>query len=214
MRDRAIACGGALLCIGLATLICAVVSDLSGSSLMLVAPIGASAVLMCAVPASPLAQPWSIVGGNTVSALMGLCVGSLVHEPVLAAGLAVSAAIAGMSVARCLHPPGGAVALLGASAASGAGWMFALTPVAADSTVLVALGWLFHRFSGHTYPHRPMMGRTASVSPPEMAPSFQPQDLEGALADMGDVFDIAPEDLDLLLRRIEARAAARTGILG
>lgn len=31
---------------------------------LLVAPMGASAVLLFAVPASPLAQPWSIIGGN------------------------------------------------------------------------------------------------------------------------------------------------------
>ncbi|KMZ13943.1 putative transmembrane protein [Candidatus Burkholderia humilis] len=32
----------------------------------LIAPMGASAVLLFAVPASPLAQPWSIIGGNLV----------------------------------------------------------------------------------------------------------------------------------------------------
>ena len=37
----------------------------------LVAPLGASAVLVFAVPSSPLAQPWSVIGGNTLSALVG-----------------------------------------------------------------------------------------------------------------------------------------------
>ena len=40
----------------------------------LIAPMGASAVLLFAVPASPLARPWSVVGGNTVSALVGVIV--------------------------------------------------------------------------------------------------------------------------------------------
>ena len=39
---------------------------------LLVAPMGAPAVLLFAVPASPLAQPWSIIGGNIVSALIGV----------------------------------------------------------------------------------------------------------------------------------------------
>jgi CBS-domain-containing membrane protein len=39
---------------------------------LLVAPMGASAVLLFGVPASPLAQPWAIIGGNTVSALCGV----------------------------------------------------------------------------------------------------------------------------------------------
>ncbi|KAG1308120.1 hypothetical protein G6F62_015100 [Rhizopus arrhizus] len=33
---------------------------------------GASAVLLFAAPASPLAQPWSILAGNLVSALIGV----------------------------------------------------------------------------------------------------------------------------------------------
>ncbi|PWJ88222.1 HPP family protein [Mesorhizobium loti] len=55
---------------------------------------GASAVLLFAVPASPLAQPWSIIGGNTISALVGVIVTQFVHEPVLATGIAVALAIA------------------------------------------------------------------------------------------------------------------------
>src|SRR6188508_3153808 len=39
---------------------------------LLIAPMGASTVLVFGVPASPLAQPWSVVGGNTVSALVGI----------------------------------------------------------------------------------------------------------------------------------------------
>ncbi len=47
-------------------------------------PDGASAVLLFGVPSSPLAQPWSIVGGNVLSALIGVTVGMLVPD---AAGL-------------------------------------------------------------------------------------------------------------------------------
>ena len=75
---------------------------------------GASALLLFAIPSSPLAQPWSIVGGNTVSALIGLLVSRYVPEPAVAAGCAVAFAIAAMSLLRCLHPPGGAAALTAA----------------------------------------------------------------------------------------------------
>ncbi|TIT40065.1 MAG: hypothetical protein E5W76_17635, partial [Mesorhizobium sp.] len=53
---------------------------------------GASAVLLFAVPASPLAQPWSIIGGNSISALVGVTVAHFVHDPVIASGLAVALA--------------------------------------------------------------------------------------------------------------------------
>ncbi len=86
---------------------------------------GASAVLLFAAPASPLAQPWSIVVGNGVSALMGVLSASLVPDPALAAALAVMLAIAAMFLTRSLHPPGGAVALtavIGGEGSASSGW--------------------------------------------------------------------------------------------
>ncbi len=70
----------------------------------LVAPLGASAVLVFAVPSSPLAQPWSVVGGNTVSALVGVACARWVPHAGMAAALAVGLAIAAMLALRCLHP--------------------------------------------------------------------------------------------------------------
>src|SRR5450830_1606221 len=81
------------------------------ATVWLIAPMGASAVLLFAVPASPLAQPWSIIGGNLVSALVGVSYAKLVAEPALAAALAIALAIACMFALRCIHPPSGAVAL-------------------------------------------------------------------------------------------------------
>ena len=88
----------------------------------LIAPLGASAVLVFAVPASPLAQPWSVAGGNLLSAATGLVLGHLVGVPWLAASLAVGVAIAVMTLTRSLHPPGGACALLCALGAGASGW--------------------------------------------------------------------------------------------
>ena len=48
----------------------------------------ASAVLVFAVPASPLAQPRSVLGGNIVSALVGITVALLIPQPLIAAPLA------------------------------------------------------------------------------------------------------------------------------
>ena len=56
-------------------------------------PMGASALLAFAVPASPLAQPWAVVGGNTLSALVGIACAQLAGPPELAAALAVGLAI-------------------------------------------------------------------------------------------------------------------------
>lgn len=175
---------------------------------LLIAPIGASAVLLFAVPASPLAQPWAIVGGNTVSALAGIACLKLIGDPGYAACLAVASAIAAMSLARCLHPPGGAVALttvIGGHAIAAAGWSFALVPVAADSVLLVVFGWLFNAAIRGNYPHR-----SAQYIAPGGAPAgFTIADVESVLAQYDELLDVSSEDLDTLFRQVEARAYRR-----
>lgn len=174
---------------------------------LLVAPLGASAVLGFALPASPLAQPWSIVGGNVVSALVGVAAAKFVPDVDLAAGVAVGGAILGMAMARCLHPPGGAIALtavIGPPAIHAASWHFALVPVGLNSAMLVALAWLFNNASGHSYPHRAM--------PVAVAPKLQieAQDIEAALADYDELIDVSGEDLLALFTAAEAHAETRS----
>lgn len=210
-RDRAIAAAGATL--GVAATVFAMRHGVALGGLPLVAaPLGASAVLVFAVPASPLAQPWPVIGGSALSALAGVAAGQLVPDPAIAAGLAVGGAILLMTLARCLHPPGGAVALLmvlgGAPAAAGVG--FALQPIAINAALVVAAGWLFHRLSGHHYPHRASPDRAEEALARE---GLLPEDVSSALAELGDSFDIAPEDLELLLARAEHHAKERKAAL-
>src|SRR5690349_13220636 len=114
LRDRLLACLGALVSIALTGLLCGALFGEGSHLPLIVAPMGASAVLLFAVPASPLAQPWSIIGGNTISAIMGYLVAQFIADPIVAAGAAVALAIAVMSFTRCLHPPGRAAALTAA----------------------------------------------------------------------------------------------------
>lgn len=207
--DRLLGCLGALIGIALTGYVCA--RTISAASPMLVAPVGASAVLLFAVPASPLAQPWSIMGGNVISALVGVLVVQLGAPVMLSAGLAVGGAIMAMSVLRCLHPPGGAAALtavIGGSTAHVAGFAFPLVPVGINSALLVLLGIAFHRFSGHSYPHRaiPVSGHVLVDDAPHL---LDRGDVDLALHDIGETFDIAREDLELLFHRVEVHAAER-----
>ena len=171
--------------------------------LLLAAPLGASAVLLFAVPSSPLAQPWPIVGGNVVSALVGVVVAQLLGHGALAVGVAVGAAILAMSALRCLHPPGGGTVLLPvlAPAVLAQGYGFALLPVGLNAIALTAIGIAFHRVSGHSYPHRPM-------KIPDR-PRLLMEDVDAALAESGETFDVSREDLEALLDRAERHAAAR-----
>ena len=83
----------------------------------LLAPLGATSVILFALPHSPLAQPWSLAGGLLVSALIGHAVGSWVQPAWLAIGLALGLAIWLTALLRCVHPPGGAMAVVFALAA-------------------------------------------------------------------------------------------------
>jgi len=212
-RDRAIACLGAVVAIGLTGLVAGLIHGDGESLPWIVAPIGASAVLLFAVPASPMAQPWPIVGGNALSALVGFAVGEALGHGAIACGLAVGLALAVMSMTRSLHPPGGAAALFGAlggSLVESAGWWFPLAPVALNAAILVAVGWVFHRYlSGHPYPHPPApVAATADPLPSERG-GVSDQDLDAVLAEIGETFDVEREDLRLLLGQLETRVLAR-----
>ena len=211
--DRLLACLGALVGIALTSLVCTRL-HLSAQNLpLLVAPIGASAVLLFAVPASPLAQPWPIIGGNTISALVGVCMVKLVHDQMIAAGLAVGCAILVMSLLRCLHPPGGAAALttvIGGPAIVAAGFTFPFVPVMLNSALLVGVGWVFHKFSQHSYPHKPVA--LAETAEEEAATLIHMTDLDMALEELGESFDVGRADLEMLLHRAEIHARRRAGL--
>ncbi|HVJ02853.1 MAG TPA: HPP family protein [Sphingomonas sp.] len=205
--DRIVACIGATICLALTIVVCSQFPMALYNLPIIVAPLGASAVLVFAVPSSPLAQPWSVVGGNTISALVGVLAFQYVPDHTVAAGVAVGGAILAMSLCRCLHPPGGAAALtavIGAQDIHMAGLTFAFAPVALNSIALVSLGMFFHRVSGHSYPHV-----AAPAGPPLQASGLHLEDIDRALAELPDSFDISREDLDLLLSRAEIHALER-----
>ncbi|MES2303235.1 MAG: HPP family protein [Pseudomonadota bacterium] len=175
----------------------------------IVAPVGASAVLVFAVPASPLAQPWSVLGGNMLSALTGLLVGHAIGLPVLAAGLSVGLAIATMTYARCLHPPGGACAVLGALAASapGGGWTALMVPLLLNLIALIGAGWLYNNLTGHPWPHIPV--QAPPMPKGTWAGSYDKSDLDAVLDEWDEVLDVNRQDLDSLFRAVERRVLRR-----
>jgi CBS domain-containing membrane protein len=216
LRERLVGCLGAILGISLTALVGRVTMGEASVLPWIVAPMGASAVLLFVVPSSPMAQPWSIVGGNTLSALTGIGVSMVLGHGPLAAGVAVGLAIAVMSLTRCVHPPGGAAALtavIGGPVIAAAGFSFALVPVALNSVLLAALGFVFHRFSSHDWPHKPkpvlVNNLPVAELPPALRAGFLPEDVDAVLADEGEAFDISRHDLARILHKIELRARMR-----
>jgi CBS domain-containing membrane protein len=126
------------------------------SAVLVIASMGSSAVLLFAVPHGPLSQPWPLAGGHLVSATVGVACAMWVPDDVLAGALAVGLAIGGMHYLKCIHPPGGATALtavVGGNAVHALGWQFVLTPVLANTLVILAVAVLFnYPFLRRRYP--------------------------------------------------------------
>lgn len=119
--------------------------------LLLIAPFGASCVLVFALPQSPLARPRNVIGGHFISTLVGLLVLTFVGDGVLAMGLGVGLAITMMQFSGTLHPPAGGDPLV--VILTGAGWLFLALPILAGTTILVLLAWVYHRtISKRAYP--------------------------------------------------------------
>lgn len=212
LRNRLFFSIAAVFAVGLTGFIGSVVTGGEIGTALLVAPIGASAVLVFAVPTSPMAQPWPVIGGNTISALVGVAVGLMVPIDAIAAGLAVGLAIIVMTLTRSLHPPGGAAALLAVVGGSGIeelGFGYAFVPVGIDALLLTLIAIVVHRMASLTYPSRPA---TAPVQPERStvpASLFEEEDFDGAIEELGEPFDISREDLERIVRKVEQHALAR-----
>ncbi|OON63715.1 hypothetical protein B0920_10290 [Massilia sp. KIM] len=167
----------------------------------LIAPMAASAVLLFCVPASPLAQPWPVIGGSMVSALTGVACAQLVPDTMLAAPLAGGLSIVAMFLLRCLHPPGGAVAMtavLGGAAVQEAGFAFALAPVGLNAVLLTAAALAYNRLTGAHHAHAPAQPSTVAD-----------EDIDAALEQFGEALDVSRADLATIVSEVEQHAAGR-----
>ncbi|WP_183096409.1 HPP family protein [Nocardioides stalactiti] len=202
--------GGAFLGIAVAAATAQVLPGGPESLPFIVAPMGAAAVLLFAVPASPLAQPWPVVGGNIISTMVGLTAHWLVDDVLLAGAVGVGAAIAVMMLLRCLHPPGGACALLAATATPAIdeqGLAFAALPVAVNTVALLLVAVAVNNLTGRRYPHR---AAPAALSPGvDVELALGTADIASAMARLSQRLDVLPEDVIALVRDAEAHALDR-----
>lgn len=124
---------------------------------LIASSMGSTAVLLFAIPHGAVSQPWPVVGGHLVSAVVGVaCAQALPHDPALAAGCAVGGAITAMYVLRCLHPSGGATALfavVGGDAVHALGYGYVTGPILTGALVLLVFAIAFNApFTWRRYP--------------------------------------------------------------
>ena len=201
-RERMRAVAGAAIGLLITALLCRWMAEAVGVSIWLIAPMGASAVLVFAVPASPLAQPWSVIVGNTLSTMVGIACVRWIPDPAWAAAIAVGAAIGLMFATRSLHPPGGAAALLAVLTHTDH-FSAALFPTLANSLLLVLAGVAYNTFTGRRYPH------VQVVRPPSADARFSQADIDAVLARYNQVLDISRDDLESLIQQTELESYKR-----
>lgn len=201
---------GAAIAIALTALIGQAMLGFDPALPWLVASMGASAVLVFVLPASPLAQPWPVFGSHLVAGAIGFGCHALFGPHWAAAGLAVGLAIAGMSLLRCLHPPAGGTVLLTALASpaiAAEGWWFLIAPLALNVIVLLLAGMGWNRLTGHTYPHRPL----PQAPRRDWIGHIEDADLDAVLAEWNEVLDVSREDLVALVHAVEEKVHQRRG---
>lgn len=178
-----------------------------GASMVILPSMGASAVLLFALPHAPLSQPWPVLGGHLVSAAIGVAAQKFIPGD-YAAALAVGGAITAMYFLRCLHPPGGATALMaviGGSDVAQLGWAFVWQVCLVNVLSISLAAVLFNSlFPWRRYPQRWF---SQPVSPAPF--SFAQEDFAAAITQINTLVDISPEDLQQLVRLACEHAQAK-----
>lgn len=114
-------------------------------SLWLMAPFGATTVLVFALPQSPLAQPRNVIFGHLLAALVGLIFVKFIGVYPWSLALATGVAITLMMLTKTVHPPAGANPIL--IMLLNPGWEFLLTPVLVGVLIIAAIGYVVNQMA-------------------------------------------------------------------
>ena len=181
--------------------------------LYMIAPFGATSVLVFAVPNSPLAQPWSAVVGNGIAGTVGVLACMAIPDPGWRIALAVGVSVAAMIPLRAVHPPAGAVAMTAAmnpEAVLDMGFRFVVAPVLVGTVALVGVAMLYARATGRRYPFRQFdePGPRGTADHPAIERlGLSREELSDILRRYRQTLNLGVEDLARLIGAAELQAA-------
>lgn len=176
----------------------------------IIASMGASAVLLFAVPNGPLSQPWPVFGGHMLAAFIGVSCAILIQDPLLAASSAVGLTIGIMYYLNCIHPPGGATALtavVGGESIHQMGYQFLLTPVLVNIVSILLIAILFNAlFQWRRYPQS-LKTQTQPPRKIDEHESISHEDFLAALKQIDSFVDINENELRRIFELINLNAS-------
>ncbi len=183
----------------------------------LFASMGASAVLIFAIPTSTMNRPWALFCSHLVAAVIGTTCALYIANPLLAIAVAIAVVIAAMHYLRSMHPPGGATALLIVLAADEVrviGYQIVFMPVLLNTLLLIvvslAIGRLIQGWEARNHSASPIeqLSRDEKALTAVRVP-FSEEDLKVAMSQMDTYVDVQRKDLITLYEHALRRQRQR-----
>ncbi|MDD2919133.1 HPP family protein [Rhodoferax sp.] len=168
----------------------------------LIAPIGASVVILFVQPHSPVAQPWSVISSYFFATLVGLVCTHLIPNAVFAAAVGVAVTVWLMIKFNGIHPPGGALVLL--MVLDGPGGLTqtsqTVSLVALNVLLMLLFAWLINTWLlGRPYPYRVSLEKVQNHNTRDLAPmqrsGLDHTDLASAVTALNTFVDIQEDEL-------------------
>jgi CBS-domain-containing membrane protein len=183
----------------------------TAGTLIMVTSMGASAVLLFAVPQGALSQPWAVIGGHLLSAFVGVSCQQLFPDQTWTPAVAVGLAVGVMHYLRCMHPPGGATALaavIGGAEIYRLEYFYLLTPILINVASIVLMAIIFNAFfPWRRYPAhltRRKLAKPAAAA--ERQFELTQEDFSAAMEQLNSYVDITSENLTQLLELAKQHA--------
>lgn len=172
------------------------------TSLLVLASMGASTILIFVIPHSPMSQPWPVIGGHLLSSIIGVGCAQWIPDPALATASAVALSILCMHTLQCLHPPSAAtamIAVLGGPAIYAMSWQFCYEVVVINAGTMVILSIIINdmilkrRYPlAHSHHTHHSQFSSSNYKP---YPDLSEEDFKWALTQLDGTVDVSIEDL-------------------
>lgn len=183
----------------------------TAGTLLMVTSMGATAVLLFAVPQGALSQPWAVIGGHLLSAFVGVSCQQLFPDQSWTPALAVGLAVGLMHYTRCMHPPGGATALaavIGGAEIYRLDYWYMVFPILTNIVSIMLVAVLFNAFfPWRRYPAHLVRRKIAKpAAAAERQFELTQEDFSAAMEQLNSYVDITAENLTQLLELAKQHA--------
>lgn len=169
--------------------------------LLVLASMGASTFLLFVLPHSPMAQPWPLMAGHLIAAIVGVNCDYWIGDPIFATATAVSVSVFLMHFLRALHPPAAATAMIAVIALTehnAIAWQFVYVVVIINAGGLLLLSLMVNNLlPGRHYPQRDIHHKHHQqfINKRDDKLLLNEDDFHWALSQMETVIDVSETDL-------------------